>query len=426
MRTELGLLSSKERLPGITRPRRSRRRGLWAVLTGALVGASLISPSTAQATSYEIGDRGPGGGIVFITPTTTGNATGLYFEVLLSGIDLPACLNRADFLNNVTDVAIGAGAGNTTAIRDECARIGGNDATNSAFAWIKSQTVDGFSDWFIPSEGEAARIWAERATPSVGMVIAGLNGTNAWMSNVENDPNNANNPAISVFGKATGPNLTSTSLNGFIANFFVVRSFSASDANPPPGTPNLVDFSFYLPNGQECSAISPQRVQVGSVVELPGEDALCRTSEGSLVAGWTIPVPPGFTGAGSSSLPFNPGQRVRVIESQRFTAVLFDPVLTVEYDSNIAADDTCTPANMAFASEDGRVGYSWVPRSDSSVARTWSAATCSPAGYELIGWNTRGDGSGQSIGLGEPLPDSWGVAAINDRRLFAVWRAAGA
>jgi len=194
---------------------------------------------------------------------------------------------------------------------------------------------------------------------------------------------------------------------------------ATGDAIPGPAT----YFSYFLPDGRECTSISPQRVQVGTFVNLPGEDALCRTSEGSLVAGWTIPVPAGFTGAGSSSLPLSPGHRVRVIESQRFTVVPFEPMITVEYDANIASEDACTPANMAFASDDGRMGHSWVPRSDIAMARTWSQAPCVPQGYELVGWNTRGDGSGQSLQLDAPLPESWGSSMVNERRLFAVWRA---
>ena len=156
-------------------------------------------------------------------------------------------------------------------------------------------------------------------------------------------------------------------------NGSVVITFSADPITPTVSSApvaQFAEFSYFLPDGRECSSISPQRVQVGTYVELPGVDANCKSMPGSVVAGWTIPVAPGFTGAGSSSLPLSPGHRVRVIESQRFTLVPFDPVLTIEYDSNIANDDACTPANLTHASENGRVGYSWVPRVDFAMART--------------------------------------------------------
>jgi hypothetical protein len=36
--------------------------------------------STKTLRTFAIGDIGPGGGIIFITPSTEGNSTGKYFE----------------------------------------------------------------------------------------------------------------------------------------------------------------------------------------------------------------------------------------------------------------------------------------------------------------------------------------------------------
>jgi hypothetical protein len=143
--------------------------------------------------------------------------------------------------------------------------------------------------------------------------------------------------------------------------------------------------------------------------------------DGSLVAGWVIPVEHGFTGYGSESEPFPPGLPVRVVGSQRFTLVPFDPVVTIEYDANIAADDSCTPANLAHTSDDGRVGYSWVPRDNFAMARTPTQAPCVPIGHELAAWNTSGDGTGETVELGAPLPTNWQTARSNTHRLYAVW-----
>lgn len=183
-------------------------------------------------------------------------------------------------------------------------------------------------------------------------------------------------------------------------------------------------FTFVLPDGRECSAISPMQVQVGAIVELPGVDALCQTMPGSSVAGWTIPVPHGFTGYGSSLQPFPPGLRVRVVESQRFTLVPFEPNIQIDYDANIAARDSCVPANLAHTSDDGRTAHVWVPRVDFAVARTPAQAPCVPEGHQLTGWNTAGDGTGETIEPGAPLPDSWAEGSANHHRLYAVWRAA--
>ena len=138
-----------------------------------------------------------------------------------------------------------------------------------------------------------------------------------------------------------------------------------------------MDFASWLPDGRECTSISPQRVQVGTMHSLPGEDALCQTSDSSLVAGWVVPVPQGFT-----------------------------------------------PANVPHGSEAGRLEHVWVPRADFMVARTPSRAPCRPEGHELVGWNTTGDGTGEVIGLGDPLPEDWATHRTNHHTLYAMWRAA--
>jgi len=202
-------------------------------------------------------------------------------------------------------------------------------------------------------------------------------------------------------------------------------------ANPCTTDPQaaVAEFTYRLPDGRECTSISPERVTIGTVHALPGREALCQTSEGSLVAGWVIPVPEGFTGAGSSALPFNPGHQVYVSGSQQFTLVPFEQVLTITYDSNVAAGDECAvseTANASYASADGREMYVWVPRDDFDMARAPSSAPCTPAGHMLTEWNTGGDGSGQTIELGRPLPESWKAGGTNDHRLYAVWEASPA
>jgi len=202
----------------------------------------------------------------------------------------------------------------------------------------------------------------------------------------------------------------------------VVRAYTwipASGEIPGPRT----EFTYWLPDGRECTSISPQRVQVGTMVRLPDETALCQTSDGSLVAGWVIPMQPGSTGYGSASEPFPPGLPVRVLDSQRFTLVPFEPVLTIEYDANIGIGGSCNPADVDHVSDDGQLGYSWVPRADFAVARAWDQAPCTPEDHELVGWNTAGDGSGESIEVGASLPGGWETSRVNERRLFAMWQA---
>jgi FG-GAP-like repeat len=190
--------------------------------------------------------------------------------------------------------------------------------------------------------------------------------------------------------------------------------------SPTTNSSTVTQFTFLLPDGRECSSISPMRVEVGTMVMLPAVDALCRTMPGATVHGWTIPVPPGFTGYGSEASPFPPGLPVRVTDSQRFTVVPFEPVLTFHYDANVATADTCTSSGLAHSR--GRIADVWVPREDIAAARFTTAAACTPPGYILRGWNTRGDGTGTEYRPGDALPPAWGTASTNVRTFYATWQ----
>ena len=186
-------------------------------------------------------------------------------------------------------------------------------------------------------------------------------------------------------------------------------------------TPVTAQFRFLLPDGTECASISPVTVRLGMNFTLPGVDANCRTMPGATVAGWTIPVPVGFTGAGSPELPFNPGHVVRVVDSQRFTVVPFEPVLELTFDANVATSDACTSSDVVNMTADGRSQLVWVPREDVGRAVFPAQAACVPPGYRLAGWNTAGDGSGTNYGLGAPLPADWAEASSNKHHMYAVW-----
>jgi len=180
-------------------------------------------------------------------------------------------------------------------------------------------------------------------------------------------------------------------------------------------------FTFWLPDGRECTSISPVIVTRGDLFTLPGADALCQTMDGSLVDGWVIPLPEGFVGVGTPEMPFYPGQKVRVSDSQQFTVVPFEPVLSLVLDSNVGVDQMCGPTDATFVDESHQLEYSWVPRVDVSMARLPVQAACQPSGYALTGWNTAADGSGTMFEPGAGLPSGWATDKTNRYRLFAIW-----
>ena len=119
--------------------------------------------TTGTRTKYRIGDTGPAGGIIFITPTTPGNSTGKYFEAAPSGwsgsaLDPNLSARGTGGTPAPTGWSIGDGKANTDAI------IAAGLATTSNHAAKKAKdyttTVDGivYNDWFLPSYDELRRL----------------------------------------------------------------------------------------------------------------------------------------------------------------------------------------------------------------------------------------------------------------------------
>ena len=124
---------------------------------------------TPNVSSYVIGDTGPAGGKIFITPSTSGNTTGKYFEVAPiagevirtwatdtdPGIGLG---NAATTVSGADGTDIGTGQQNTADIVAQA----GNVAATSAAVYCDQYSYGGFSDWFLPSKDELNELYTQR------------------------------------------------------------------------------------------------------------------------------------------------------------------------------------------------------------------------------------------------------------------------
>ena len=99
---------------------------------------------------YAIADIGPAGGFIFITPTTTGNTTGKYFEA--AAADLGSTKTWCNITSTVgtTGTAIGTGRTNTNLIAAACLSGAGQDAVDYA---VTTNAIT-YADWFLPSQDE--------------------------------------------------------------------------------------------------------------------------------------------------------------------------------------------------------------------------------------------------------------------------------
>lgn len=166
--------------------------------TGAMSAVSAaITPAAPCSSACAVGDVGPAGGIIFMTPATMGNTSGKYFEAAPAGwsgvgIDLNiAWCNATSTLigtPSALGTAVGTGSANTDAIVAVC--------SSGAAKFARAYTGGGVSDWFLPSIDELLQMYANRAaigglvqTTQVGTGIA---TTTFWSSSEHNSSQSKN------------------------------------------------------------------------------------------------------------------------------------------------------------------------------------------------------------------------------------------
>lgn len=131
----------------------------YAFATSAQISFALV---------YQVGDTGPGGGKIFMTPNSGANSTNKYFESAASGWNgestdtlAPWCSLTSQYLGS-SGVApqlltIGSGAQNTDAM------VATGNCTSGAGNIARAYTGGGKSDWHLPSIDELLEMYAQRA-----------------------------------------------------------------------------------------------------------------------------------------------------------------------------------------------------------------------------------------------------------------------
>jgi hypothetical protein len=150
--------------------------GLW---NGLIVEVSDSTPPPSN--SLAIGDTGPAGGKIFITPQTAGNTTGLYFEVApvdVSNTRYTFCNQTNQLISGTLNSGIGYGESNTAAMIDW-------GCTSGAAVATSDYSLGGYDDWFLPSQDELKELYTQRklfADCGTGKCAADLAASTYWSS----------------------------------------------------------------------------------------------------------------------------------------------------------------------------------------------------------------------------------------------------
>jgi hypothetical protein len=120
--------------------------------------------SFTSTTTYAVGDVGPAGGKVFITPSTSGNTTGQYFEAANVDADVIRTWAPDGFLSTTVRGANFLGLGQGTQNTQLIVNQGNSNASLSAAKYCDTLDYGGKTDWYLPSHGELAELFGALRT----------------------------------------------------------------------------------------------------------------------------------------------------------------------------------------------------------------------------------------------------------------------
>ncbi len=160
-------------------------------VSGALTNSQIKNICGVNGTTAcAIGQQGPGGGVVFMTPSTLGNMTGLFYEAAPSTWSSPsgdptsAWCNRTSTLLGVASEVTGTGAMDGAAKTTVMLGVCTSGAANLADEY--TVTVNGvvYGDWFLPSKGELNQMYVNKT--AIGGFVSGV-----YWSSSEGDASHA-------------------------------------------------------------------------------------------------------------------------------------------------------------------------------------------------------------------------------------------
>jgi hypothetical protein len=211
------------------------------VISGATYNYSATATTCATGGTCSIGQTGPGGGLIFITPSTSGNTTGKFFEAAPEGWSGSATDPTAAFCSvasihsGALGTAIGTGEANSNAISSDC--------IVSASDTVTALVLNGKDDWFMPSLDELKEMYnsLHKASPALG----GFSFANYWSSS--DDATTAGYALQGWFGSSDGITGWGITNETQAYRYRPVRSFTAgSGFNYGPTTTKPTNAGTYV------------------------------------------------------------------------------------------------------------------------------------------------------------------------------------
>jgi hypothetical protein len=225
------------------------------VISGATFNYSASGGTCATGGACSIGQTGPGGGLIFITPTTVGNSTGKYFEAAPagwsgSGTDpLAALCTNATSVVGASGTAIGTGETNTNLFAASAAC--GPSVTDTVTALV----LNSKDDWFLPSHDELKEMYSKLHKAGGGALGGFALAADNYLSSSDNPsgvaPSGVGYALYGWFGSSNGVvGWGSTSKTSSYAyrpvRSFVVSSTPTSTINYGPSTTKPTNAGTYV------------------------------------------------------------------------------------------------------------------------------------------------------------------------------------